>query len=554
MNTVLREAIPEALLIQGAPNNPSSTMEMHPLKSPASTSKQSTSSQKPKSPPNDGIPTATEPEPPRGSPSRNVSIAKSITVIITLAGINFLNTMGSGILIAALPRIAQDVGLDESLILWPAAVYNLAAGCLLLIFGAVADVVGAKLMWLTGSYLCVVFTVAVGLSRTGIQIILFRTAVGISISACLPTAMAFITKTFPKGGWRNVAFSMNGIGFPLGYALGLVLGGIFTDTIGWRWAYYLMAIINFALSTAAVWSLPSIHQPSEKKWTRRLAEDIDWIGAAIMSAALGLLLYVLAMTTSSYTKIADPTNIALLAVAVALLVAFPVWKNFQTKRGRPVLIPNRLWRNAAFTSICVSIFLCWASLNAIQYFIMLYFQKVQGISALQSSLRFLPHVVMGTLVNIAAAWLVSRIKVQTLGAVSAVITAAAPILMATVSLDGNYWFAPFWAMVLSPVNADALFTVSNLIVSDAFPADVQSLAGGVFSEIGQIGNAVGLAVTAAIAASVTEHSAVVRDDAREARMEGYRAAFWTIFAATVAVLVIVVGGLRKGGTVGKKDD
>ncbi|KAK1533797.1 major facilitator superfamily transporter [Colletotrichum paranaense] len=554
MNIALKDAMPEALLVQGAPKSPSSVMEMLPLKSPASTSKQTTSSQKPSSPPNDEVPTATEAEPPQGSPSRNVSVAKSITVIVTLAGINFLNTMGSGILIAALPRIAQDVGLDESLILWPAAVYNLAAGCLLLIFGAVADVVGAKLMWLTGSYLCVVFTIAVGLSQTGIQIILFRTAVGVSISACLPTAMAFITKTFPKGGWRNVAFSMNGIGFPLGYALGLVLGGIFTDTIGWRWAYYMMAVIDFALSTLAVWSLPSIHQPSEKKWTRRLAEDIDWIGAVIMSVALGLLLYVLAMTTSSYTKIADPTNIALLTVAVALLVAFPVWMKLQTERGCPALIPNRLWRNAAFTSICVSIFLCWASLNAIQYFIMLYFQKVQGISALQSSLRFLPHVVMGTLVNIAAAWLVSRIKVQTLGAVSAVITAAAPILMATISLDGNYWFAPFWAMVLSPVNADALFTVSNLIISDAFPADVQSLAGGVFSEIGQIGNAVGLAVTAAIAASVTEHSAVVHDDAREARMEGYRAAFWTIFAATVAVLIIVVGGLRKGGTVGKKDD
>ncbi|KAK1477963.1 major facilitator superfamily transporter [Colletotrichum abscissum] len=531
MNIALKDAMPEALLVHGAQKSPSSVMEMLPLKSPASISKQTTSSRKPSSPPNDEVPTATEAEPPQGSPSRNVSVAKSITVIVTLAGINFLNTMGSGILIAALPRIAQDVGLDESLILWPAAVYNLAAGCLLLIFGAVADVVGAKLMWLTGSYLCVVFTIAVGLSQTGIQIILFRTAVGVSISACLPTAMAFITKTFPKGGWRNVAFSMNGIGFPLGYALGLVLGGIFTDTIGWRWAYYTMAIINFALSTAAVWSLPSIHQPSEKQWTRRLAEDIDWIGAIIMSVALGLLLYVLAMTTSSYTKIADPTNIALLTVAVALLVAFPVWMNLQTKRGRPALIPNRLWRNAAFTSICV-----------------------QGISALQSSLRFLPHVVMGTLVNIAAAWLVSRIKVQTLGAVSAVITAAAPILMATISLDGNYWFAPFWAMVLSPVNADALFTVSNLIISDAFPADVQSLAGGVFSEIGQIGNAVGLAVTAAIAASVTEHSAVVHDDAREARMEGYRAAFWTIFAATVAVLFIVVGGLRKGGTVGKKDD
>ncbi|KND88244.1 hypothetical protein TOPH_07116 [Tolypocladium ophioglossoides CBS 100239] len=87
---------------------------------------------------------------------------------------------------------------------------------------------------------------------------------------------------------------MNGMGQPLGYALGLVLGGIFTDTIGWRWAHYMMAIIDFCLLTASIWSLPSVKQQSKKKWTRRLAEDIDWLGALIMSVALGLLLYVLA--------------------------------------------------------------------------------------------------------------------------------------------------------------------------------------------------------------------------------------------------------------------
>ena len=94
--------------------------------------------------------------------------------------------------------------------------------------------------------------------------------------------------------------------------------------------------------------------------------------------------------------------------------------------------------------------------------------------------------------------------------------------------------------------------MSNLVISDAFPADMQSLAGGVFSEVAQFGNSVGLAVTAAIAASVTEHSAI--RDPKVALMEGYRAAFWTIFASTVAVLVICFFGLRKGGYVGKKDD
>lgn len=97
-----------------------------------------------------------------------------------------------------------------------------------------------------------------------------------------------------------------------------------------------------------------------------------------------------------------------------------------------------------------------------------------------------------------------------------------------------------------------LFTVSNLIISDAFPADTQSLAGGVFSEASQIGNSVGLAVTAAIAASVTEHSGA--QDHTRALMEGFRAAFWTIFASTAAVVLICFFGLKRGGFVGKKDE
>jgi MFS family permease len=297
-----------------------------------------------------------------------VSKTRGVTVIVTLAGVSFLNTMGSGILIAALPRIAQDVGISEGLILWPAAVYALAAGCLLLIFGAVADVIGAKLMWVVGSFLYAIFTIGVGVAKTSIQIILFRTFLGVAISMCLPTAFSLITNTFPKGPWRNTAFAMNGMGQPLGYALGLVLGGIFIDTIGWRWAYYMMAIINLCLSFASIWSLPSLHHHTEKSTTRRLLEDIDWLGAIIISIALGLLLYVLAMTTSSYRSIGDTQNIVLLAVAGVLFIAFPLWMDYQVKNARPALIPNRLWRRASFTTICISVFFCWASLNGIEYF------------------------------------------------------------------------------------------------------------------------------------------------------------------------------------------
>ncbi|EEU37827.1 uncharacterized protein NECHADRAFT_88283 [Fusarium vanettenii 77-13-4] len=502
------------------------------------------------------VDTAVPTDPDVSAPSQSLGISKirGVTVIVTLAGISFLNTMGSGILIAALPRIADDVGLGESLILWPAAVYALAAGCLLLIFGAISDVIGAKLMWVTGSYLFVAFTLAVGLAQTGIQIIVFRTLLGASISMCLPTAVSLISNTFPRGNWRNIAFAMNGMGSPLGYALGLVLGGIFTDTIGWRWAYYMMAIINFCLSTCAIWSLPSVHTESERKWTGRLMHEIDWVGATTMSVALGMLLYVLAMISSSYKKLSDASNIVLLTTAIILLIAFPFWMNYQVKRGKPALIPNDLWRNRSFTSVCIAVFLCWASLNGIEYFTTLYFQKVEGLSALQSSLRFLPHVIMGVAVNIITGLLIARVKVRTLAVVTALITMVASPLMATVDVGENYWLAPFWAMFLSPVNPDdpVLFTVSNLVISDAYPPEMQSLAGGVFNEVGQFGNSVGLAITAAIAASVTEHSGIQARE--EALMKGYRVAFWTIFASCSAVTIVVWFGLRKGGVVGRKQD
>jgi amino acid transporter len=129
-----------------------------------------------------------------------------------------------------------------------------------------------------------------------------------------------------------------------------------------------MGIINFILSTASIWSLPPVKPISDKKWTRRLAEDIDWIGAIIMSVALGLLLYVLATITTSYKKIGQAQSITLLVLSLVLLAAFPVWMRYQTKHNRPALIPNSLWRNASFTSICVSVFFCWASLNGIEYF------------------------------------------------------------------------------------------------------------------------------------------------------------------------------------------
>ncbi|KAK7752844.1 hypothetical protein SLS62_005186 [Diatrype stigma] len=407
----------------------------------------------------------------------SVSKARGVAIISTLAGINFLNTMGSGILIAALPRIAADVDIPDGLILWPAAVYALAAGCLLHVFGAIGDIVGAKVLWVTGSFLFVGFTVALGLAATSMQVILFRTCLGVAISMCLPTT---------------------------------------------------------------------------KVWSRQLREDVDWAGAVVLSLALGMLLYVLGMVTSDHRNIQRASNIALLAVALALLlVIFPCWMHWQVKHGRPALIPNRLWRKATFTSACLCVSLCWASLNGIEYFTTLFFQQVQGLSALDASVRYFSQIIMGTSVNIVLVYMISRVPAVVLVAVSACITLVSPALMATVNVEATYWAGPCWALFLSPVNPWVLFSISNLLISDAMLAEEQSLAGGVFNQVAQFGNSFGLAVTAVIAASVSEHSASLDDKSR--LMDGFRAAFWTIFASTGAIVVISLIGFRNAGTVGQGD-
>ncbi|KAL5343244.1 major facilitator superfamily domain-containing protein [Aspergillus crustosus] len=475
----------------------------------------------------------------------SLSRAQAITAVVSLTSVSCLNTMGSGILTVALPKMAEDLDLNRDILLWPAAVYALAAGCTLLVFGAVADAVGDKRVWLTGSILFACFTLGCGLAQTGAQLIAFRTLLGISISMCLPCAVSLMTRTFPPGKARNLGFASMGVGQPIGYSIGLILGGLFADTIGWRYGYYISAILNAVFSGLAFWSLPR-EKPKAVPWLEGL-KGIDWIGAPIISVSLALLSFVLARITESYHMIGEPYIIVLFVISLVLLPVFVFWVERQERNGRPALIPNSIWKNTLFSATCVIVFFAWAELNALQYFTSLYFQDVQNLSAFTSSLMFLPMIVVGAVTNVFTGFTVDKVRVGTLVFGSAILSTVSPILMALVDPNWGYWRGPFFAIGLSPIHADVLFTVSNLIISFAYPGQNQALAGAVFNSVSQVGNSVGLAVSAAIAASVTDHS-------EQDLLKGYRAAYWLMFASMIVVSAFSFFGLRTGGYVGKKNE
>jgi len=492
--------------------------------------------------------------------------ARTIGILMTLASVSLLNTFNSGMLVVALPTMAKDLNISESLMLWPASVYALGLSCCLLPLGAIADLVGNRPVFLTGSLLYTAFTLAVSLARTGDQLIAFRTLQGIAMAFCMPPAVSTITSTFPSGRTRNIAFAVFGGGNPIGFALGLVLGGVFVQVSTWRTGYWMSTSINGASMILAWFVMPGRTTEasiSMRELRHRLAYELDWVGVGSASTCLALLSYLFAEIThgaGSVMREKKPHAITLLIIAGLLVPFFIFWEGRQEKLGRPAVLPNTIWRRREFTAVCLSVFLTWSWFNAFGYWATLYFQVSQRLDALQTALRFLPLVVAGLGTNMVAAVIMDRVNAGLVGLIGGIISAASPLVFALQEPSWSYWVSAFIAIVVSPISTDLLFNVSNLVITTNFPGKSQALAGGVFNTVAQLGNSIGLAVTAMIAAGVSDAAGRDTTTTSEnlaydpALLKGYRSGFWMCFAAAVISTAISSLGLYKAGKVGKKKE
>lgn len=164
----------------------------------------------------------------------------------------------------------------------------------MLLAGSLADIVGNRVINLLGTLVLGIFILASGLARTGIQLILFRAFQGIGVAMCFPTAVSILSATFPSGRRRNIGFASLGLGTPLGFSVGLLLGGVSESAaVGWRLGIYICAGFTIILFAVNFSCLPQ-DRPKEAMTWARFATEIDWIGVLISSTSLGLMSYVLA--------------------------------------------------------------------------------------------------------------------------------------------------------------------------------------------------------------------------------------------------------------------
>lgn len=241
----------------------------------------------------------------------NPALKKGSTVVIfaSITCVTGISSLLAGLVTVCIPPMARDLDIPTSLILWcvfspclvivaklcrPSSIYALTCGCSLILSGAIADVIGSRPMYLIGCGLQSAFTLACGLAQNTFQLIFFRGLAGIAIAFCLPSAVSLITTYFPHGKRRNMAFAAMGGGQPIGFAIGLIVGGIIADSSAtWRGGFYIAAGLNTIFLLVTLFGLPKVRREEPVRW-ERLLKDIDWTGAMILSVSLALLSYSLA--------------------------------------------------------------------------------------------------------------------------------------------------------------------------------------------------------------------------------------------------------------------
>ncbi|KIW03748.1 uncharacterized protein PV09_05055 [Verruconis gallopava] len=503
---------------------------------------------------------------PNVTPAQNRSMLKTFLIVFQLCMINFLTSITNGLITVGLPTIASSTNLPRSLYLWPTSVYGLTSGATLLLAGAIADQIGARLVDLIGCVILSTFTLACSLSNTGVQLVVFRAFQGVGMSMHLPSSVSLIAAAVPQGKGRNFSYGCLGLSQPLGFSTGLVVGGIMIEKAGWRSGFYMSGGALVVATVVAFFllpkPLPTPRAHDHRPVLIRLWAEIDWIGGIIASAGLALLSYVLALLSADLSIIHKASTGALLALSVILLLSFPAWMHFRQKKGNPALIPNNLWRKAAFTSTCIMIALAYGLQNAMELFSSLYFQEIQKTSLLLTSLRLLPNLLVGAAINFMVGMLVDRFSARRLVVISSLLSAGAPLMMAFVDPRWSYWNMEFWAQILAPMCGDVLFTVGLLIISSEFPEETQALAGAVFNTLAQFGMSLGvtlcqvvaLAVSAKDSGQVLSSNRYGPDEERKSLLGGYRASFWSMFAFGATCALVAAGGLRKAGKVGVKRD
>jgi EmrB/QacA subfamily drug resistance transporter len=428
------------------------------------------------------------------------------------------------IVTVALPSVQRQLGFSAANLSWVLNAYLLAFGSLLLLAGRLGDLVGRKRMFSSGLAVFTAASLLCGLSVDSAMLIAARFVQGIGGAMVSAVSLGMIVTLFPEPRERAKAIGAFSFVGAAGASIGLVLGGVLTQTVGWHWIFFVNVPIGIAVLLPAVKVLEADRGTG---WR----EGADWLGAILVTA--GLMTGVYAIVGTSRHGWDSARTLGAAAVAVALLAVFVG----RQATARAPLLPLRVLRARGLAGANLAQLLVIAAAFGFQVMITLYMQRVLGYGAAASGLGLLPTAaVIGTIALGFSARIAARFGQRAMLLAGLGLITAGLALLTQVPVHASYPVYLLPPLLIFGAGGGLTLPALALIgMSSATEADA-GLASGLFSTTQQIGAALGVAVLSTLAAARThgQHASSVA---------GYHLAFAVGAGLAAAAIVVAAATL-----------
>jgi EmrB/QacA subfamily drug resistance transporter len=468
--------------------------------------------------------------PARTSPVSSAPPQGVLIPLLVIATAQLMLVLDDSIVNIALPSIQQELGVDPVHLPWIVNAYILAFGALLLLGGRIGDLYGRRRALQAGLAIFVVASLAGGIGFNSEMLIAARAVQGVGAALVAPNALALIATNFSERRTRDTALSLYGAMSGLGIVVGLLLGGFLTGTLGWRWVFF----INVPIGVLVLLGSRNLAEADRHPGT------LDLRGAVLGTGGMVALVY--AITRFGEGGFTDPFGLGLIGAAVVLLAAFITTQ----ARTRTPLVPLSLFRDRGRTGAYGSMLLLAIGPMGTFYVITLYLQQVQHYSALQTGVSWLPFAAGLVFGAGSAPKLLNRVAPRFVAAAGALLSGLAAVWFSFIRVDSGYWLHLGPAMfVLALGFGLGVIALTQAAVYHTQPHEA-GIASALLNSAQQIGVALGLAVLAGIAATVTGSHGHA-DPTESARLvTGYGSAL------TIAAGLLIAAGILALSTLPSK--
>jgi EmrB/QacA subfamily drug resistance transporter len=437
-----------------------------------------------------------------------------------------MNALDGSIVNVALPDIQRSLHFSQSGLTWVVDAYLISFGSFLLMAGRLGDLIGRKKVFLVGVALFTVSSIACGAAQNQDMLVIARFIQGIGGALSSSVIVAIIVTEFANGAERGKAMSAYVFVAVGGGSLGLLAGGVLTQSLSWHWIFFVNVPIGIA--TLILGRLLIVENVG-----LGIKQGVDWVGSVLVTLSMMVLIYGI-VTATTYGWASSHTFV-FVGIAVVLFVSFIL---LESKITRPIM-PLRILKLRTLTGSSVIRGFLISGMFATFFVGALFFEHVWGYSPLRTGLAFLPQaVVMAAMSTGITAKLVNRFGPRPVMYPAMAATAAGLLLFASAGPHGSYFPRVFIAFILLGVGAGASFMPLLQIAMSEIPNEDAGLGSGVVNVSQQLAGAVGLALLSTIATNHSKTLLAAGHDVVDALASGYQLAL-LIAAGCVAVGLIL---------------